>query len=525
MNPPSLSSWHLPLSAVLAPLEKAGLLALPTSLLQTSDPSRSFSLITANSRECHPESLFIALPGNTQDGHQYLLSALSQGATVLYEPSRFDLPPQWEDKGIAVHHSFSAYRVLARRWREQATVPIVAIAGSVGKTTTKEFLAALCRGKYGREEVLATLGSQNGWQGIPQTLLRLRSFHRVAVVEIGIDAPEAMEAHLELVAPTHTLLTAIAPEHLDGLKDLETVAQEELKALSWTLKHQGQVFINASDPLIRIWACQSQEGLARQRRFFMMDTPLPPETPPLSPLWKGRPPALSPPPQVAYLPELAIFEESSPSESLLLPLVLPGAHNALNLLGAATVASSLGLSPEEMRTGLASFEPLEGRSVLKKLPKGPWVFCDYYNAQPASMKSALEWLAQFCTEHPPLRPWLCLGDMLGLDAQTDFFHRELAYWIRALPRLSDLQCFLYGSNMRSLAQELLSPTGTQAPVQAQHFLSQTDLIDQLRLNLSPHHTPDSNQTPDTVVLLLKGSHAMQMENIWTALSSLFFQKA
>ena len=435
-------------------------------------PGALFSDVSTDSRTLPPGALFVPICGERYDGHDFIAAAVARGArgVIASRPIGVTDPAV---RFFAVPDTLEAYRALAAAWRRAFDIPVVAVAGSVGKTTTKDLLAAALSGRFA---VLKTEGSRNGDVGIPMTLLALRPEHEIAVVEIGIDAVGAMERHLALARPTAAVVTAIGAEHLEKLRDLSTVAREESLVLRAVAAEGGLIAVNCDDP--------SLEPLFKtlagpQTIGFSLEV-----GPEQAGVLRGR--------VSEAFAELRIEGEAY-------PLPLPGAHNASNLLAALTVAIGLELSPEEIRRGLASFRPAEGRSEVRRVANGPLVVCDYYNANPASMAAAIELLASLAV---PGARWACLGDMLELGPGEERLHRELAGLIR---RAGIARVLLAGPRMAALAAEL-EAGGFAGSVT--HF----EEVPELASALASH--VDAGDA-----VLVKGSRAMRMERVWEALSS------
>lgn len=424
--------------------------------------------LTTDSRQAGPSCVFVPVVGEKMDGHQFVESAAQAGAVAIVLRANA-YQTEWADRFpktrfFRVDDTLDAYRRLGAAWRARFTVPVVCVAGSAGKTTTKEMLAAMLSGKF--RSVLKTVGSQNGFLGIPMTLLELRPSHQAAVIEVGIDEIGAMDQHLEIVRPTHAILTAIGPEHLEKLVDLATVTREELRALQWTQAHEGQIAINLEDPAIQGFA-----GAAERARTFGL-----------------KPHAWA----AGQLDGARLTITRAGAAPFTLECPLPGAHNAVNCLGAATVALQLGLSSEEITRGLASFAGADGRSQTTRLktsrPGGTLVVCDYYNAQPASMRAAFSLLQPGSV--------LCLGEMRELGAQSEKLHRELAADV-AGARPSAV--FLLGAEMKHL-EAALRAKGFSAPLQ--HFGTHEEMARAVRAI-----------NPPPAEILIKGSRGLTMEKV------------
>ncbi len=462
-------------------------------------PKIEFTSVTTDSRKAGPGSLFVAIPGEKWDGNDFIESALTAGASGILCRRGVSVSARKEVVIFQVDDTIDAYRRLAASWRREFSIPVIAVAGSAGKTTTKELLSSILQGRF--NEVLKTEGSQNGFVGIPMTLLELRPKHQAAVIEVGIDEIGAMVQHIGLVAPTASVLTAIGPEHLEKLRDLPTVAQEEGIALSHVAKNKGLVAISLDDPWIRPHASTLKDG--RKITFTLGDVPPKSlETSLDSTTLRGQ---LS-----LDQRELTLHGAGLTQTTLQLPLL--GKHNASNLLAAIALAAGLGLTSEEILQGLAQFRGAAGRSEIQKLPGHSVVICDYYNAQPASVRAGLELLNDL--SRPPKNDpqgvspsalgarWACLGDMLELGEKEESFHREIA------PQIVQLQIeniLLFGPRMRALLDELkkLKFQGRLA-----HFESQAELAQTLTQSAKPGDT-----------LLIKGSRGMKMEEVWKILQS------
>jgi UDP-N-acetylmuramoyl-tripeptide--D-alanyl-D-alanine ligase len=208
-----------------------------------------FTSVVTDSRKIHAGCIFLAIKGEVFDGHHFIDQAIEQGAKgIVYQRGSAIKNPR-DSYLFPVDDTVEAFRKIAFAWRREFSIPLIAVAGSVGKTTTKEILTSILRGKY--SEVLKTVGSQNGFVGIPMTLMDLRTEHQAAVIEVGIDEIGAMKQHMELVGATTAVLTTIGAEHLEKLRDIPTVAQEEGLALSIVAQLGGLVAISLDDPWIK----------------------------------------------------------------------------------------------------------------------------------------------------------------------------------------------------------------------------------------------------------------------------------
>lgn len=286
--------------------------------------------VSTDSRNISPSSLFIAIPGETFDPHKFLDQAITNGAAGLLvqranisdtEIAKLkERVPVW-----VVENTLSSFRELAAAYRGLFSFPVIGVIGSVGKTTTKEFIAALLKGRF--SQIQKTEASQNGFLGIPLTIFQWNEKTEIGIVEIGIDDLGAMEQHIALVRPTLTILTQTGPEHLHQLKDEETAAREEILGLDLTLKQGGRCIANVEDQRIAKWFAGIGTSSAGKIETYTRTV-----------------------------------LETSPWAS-----PLPGAHQALNLSGAIAVARSLDLTDDEIGRGLATFKGATGRTELVTL--------------------------------------------------------------------------------------------------------------------------------------------------------------
>ena len=212
------------------------------------DENRPLGKVSTDSRTTGAGDLFVALKGDSFDGHDYIAQAVQKGAAaVLCEK----YPSGTQQEGIdifLVEDALDSFRCLASQWRELVDPTVIAVAGSVGKTTTKDLLAAILSKKS--KNLVCTKGSQNGFIGLAMTLMEIRAETELAVIEVGIDAPGAMILHIDVVRPEVSLVTAISEEHLEWLIDLKTIAREENLILEETARAGGTSIINLDDPWI-----------------------------------------------------------------------------------------------------------------------------------------------------------------------------------------------------------------------------------------------------------------------------------
>jgi UDP-N-acetylmuramoyl-tripeptide--D-alanyl-D-alanine ligase len=373
--------------------------------------------------------------------------------------------------------TLDAIRKLARAWRESLSLPLIGVVGAVGKTTTKELLASILEGHF--QSVLRTEGSQNGFLGIPITLLDLKPETTAGVIEIGIDEIGAMEQHLRLVEPTQVVLTRTGPEHLHQLKTLEIAAEEELKAFDWALERRIPIALNLQDSFVKAWYLDHKVDLSSSPHFTYS-------------LNAGEPADFL----GSYSPDSGTLTLTHQGRSQEFLCPLPGEHHAQNLLAALVVSHFFKLTETEIKAGLSNFKTAYGRTEIHDLPMGIRVIGDYYNSNPTSLEAALHLLA---SSKGPGRTHAALGDMLELGDGEESFHRGFA---PLLSKLGIEKVWLYGPRMKWLHDSLIK-IGFSG---SRHFESLDGLSNELKKSLAPGDR-----------VLIKGSRGMRMESVLKAL--------
>ena len=417
--------------------------------------------VNIDSRSAASGDLFVALRGERFDGHAFAAGAASAGAVGILCERQVDQPLAQ----IVVKDSLEALQAASRAWRQRFTLPLVAVTGSNGKTTTKQMLAAIFAS---RGAVLATRGNFNNHIGMPLTLLELREQHRTAVIEMGANHPGEIALLTSLAIPDVAVITQAGDAHLDGFGSREGVARAKGELIAG-LSADGIAVINADDAFAPLWRSLAS---GRQLSFGIE--------------------------QAADVRATAIrsvapgsrFQLEIPGSEAPVALALPGRHNIMNALAAAACAAALGMEADEIAQGLARIEPAQGRVIWKQANKGARVIDDSYNANPTSMLAGLELLAQQSGQR-----WAVLGGMAELGADSAALHE----WC--------------GAKARELKIERLCTLGDSGRYYARGFgagAEQFDELDALLRALEPDLARD-------VSVLVKGSRAARMERVVAAL--------
>lgn len=361
-----------------------------------------FSAALIDSRAVRAGDLFLALPGERADGHDFVAAAAQAGAAGAVVSRRVDVPlPQ-----VLVPEVAEALTRAGAAWRAAYAGTVIGVAGSNGKTTTKEMLSAILAQ---RGECLATRGNLNNHLGVPLTLLRLEPRFRDAVIEIGANHAGEVAALVALARPAVGLITNAGAEHLEGFGSLEGVARAEGEMVAG-LDPGAVAVINADDEFAPLWRGMTRArvvdfGFAAAAAVRAADMRL----------------------EATAQGFATRFTLHSTVGSVPVSLALAGRHNVSNALGAAAAALAAGATLPQVAAGLRTVQAVAGRLQFKPLGGGAWLIDDSYNANPSSARAALEVLAGL-----PGARWLVLGDMAELGTHAADSHREIGALARAL---------------------------------------------------------------------------------------------
>lgn len=354
--------------------------------------------VVTDTRSVQPGDLFVALKGEHFDAHEFVAEAAAKGAVGALVARKLDVAISQ----IVADDTLQALQALAASWRESFELPVIAVTGSNGKTTTKQLLAAVFAM---RGPVLATEGNLNNHIGVPLTLLKLRDAHRTAVIEMGASAPGEIALLAKLAQPSVGVITQAGDAHLEGFGSRAGVARA--KAELFLSLQDGTAIINADDAYAGLWT--QRAGSNRIVTFgFAAHADVRAESL-LTTADDNRFTLLTP----------------EGSASVLLPL--PGRHNIANALAAAAAGAALGLSPAAIAEGLQKVERPEGRVVSHRIASGARVIDDSYNANPTSLAAAMALLAK-----EPGRRILVLGDMAELGPSAGELHARAGIEAKAL---------------------------------------------------------------------------------------------
>ncbi|MGF6635758.1 UDP-N-acetylmuramoyl-tripeptide--D-alanyl-D-alanine ligase [Paraburkholderia sp. MM6662-R1] len=400
----------------------------------TGDDSVRFERVSTDSRSAGPGDLFIAIKGDRFDAHDFLPQVAERNvAAVLVART----PDSWSVPAIRVADTREALGALARGWRRQFDLPLVAVTGSNGKTTVKEMIASIFAAAVGADARLATAGNFNNDIGLPLTLFRLHAAHRLAVVELGMNHPGETEQLAKLAEPTVAVVNNAQREHQEFMATVEAVALEHASVIH-VLSPEGTAVFPADDAYASIWRVAATGSRIID---FALDSAERTTEAAVKGRFDGK--------------RLSI---DTPQGHLDVTLQVLGNHNAHNALAAASAALAAGVSLDAIQRGLESFGAVKGRLQVKQAVlgtlAGATVIDDTYNANPDSMRAAIDVLAS--RESPRV---LVMGDMGEVGDNGPAFHREIGAYakergIDALYAIGDASrdaCAAYGAGAHHVA--------------------------------------------------------------------------
>lgn len=455
--------------------QRIGARGQPDETLAQVEP-RGFSI---DSRTIQPGELFFAIRGPSHDGHEFVASALEQGAcAAVVSQDMSHLASQIPRPALlSVADTLAALQTLARTVREEWGGPVIGITGSAGKTATKELTARLLTA--GGAKVVKSMGNYNNTYGLPLSVLQLISAGtrpeeiNYLVLEMGMSAPGEI-AHLCSIAPPDVgVVTLVAAAHLGFFSSLDAIAEAKAEMVDH-VQEGGVAILNLDDPRV---ARMRFRRLIEVRTFGINESA---DVTAIDIEWRGL--------------HGSRFTLQTPRGAVAVELPLMGRHNIYNALAAATVADYYGIPPERIADALSQATPVSKRGEIVRFPQGFTVINDAYNSNPYALK---EMLATVCATNSVKRRIVVVGEMLELGESAPELHRECG---REIARR--------GVNMligvRGLAREFVAGARQAAmPSEATHFCETPEAAAQLLF--------DNVQDGDLV--LVKGSRGVQMERV------------
>jgi UDP-N-acetylmuramoyl-tripeptide--D-alanyl-D-alanine ligase len=412
---------------------------------------RSSKGISTDTRKIEDGTLFFAIRGERFDGNQFATDALEKGASyaVIDDPQL-----KGDERLIYVENTLKTLQNLARFHRQQFDIPVIAITGSNGKTTTKEIVGTILSKKF---KSVITEGNLNNHLGVPFTLLRLNESHEMAIVEMGANKPGDIKELVEIAEPTHGLITNIGAAHIEGFGSLEGVINTKKEMYDYLGQHNGTIFFNTDDSVLRQILPQNANLIG-----FGLDG-----------LVKGM--LTKQDPYVSF--HWSTVDYQSPE----IDTNLVGQYNCTNFLLALCIGSYFEVEPEIMNEAIKNYIPSNNRSQVTRTERNTLIV-DCYNANPTSMMAALE---SFREMSDPDKLAI-LGDMLELGDISLTAHQEIVDYVNQ----HKIPTILVGKEMGKTQSDLL------------HFESWQALKEEVDL-----------QDISDKVILLKGSRGIRLEEL------------
>jgi UDP-N-acetylmuramoyl-tripeptide--D-alanyl-D-alanine ligase len=450
----------------------------------------AISSVSIDTRAIKPGQLYIAIKGHNFDGNEFVAEAEQAGAVAAIvhkgvAATAMDGGPDCREQlprelmqltipHILVDDTRLALAELAGAWRKKASVSVVGITGSNGKTTVKEMVAAILSASDPTQgDTLFTQGNLNNDIGVPLTLLRLNEQHRYAVIEMGANHPGEIEYTSRYAQADVAIITNVGAAHIEGFGSVDGVAKAKGEIIQ-TLKQDGVAVLNRDDAYFDYW--KSVAG-TRKIMSFGFDE-------------EATVTAHSVKTEIINHAFATTFELVTEKGELTVKLKLAGRHNVVNALAATAACLALDTDLQQIKQGLEVVKPVTGRLQPLVSRLGNIVIDDTYNANSASLKAALDVLANCAGKR-----WLVLGAFGELGPQSPKIHEQMGELIKA----SGVECLLaIGSDARNTVKVFGKG--------ATFFVTQSDLIEVLKQELKGDEA-----------ILIKGSRAQRMENIAAAL--------
>lgn len=435
-------------------------------VLMNSEEDSEISGVSIDSRRINPGDMFIALKGESFDGHDFISKAVENGAAlVVAEKSLAGCSTPY----ILVKDTLKALQDIARYYRSKFQIPFVAVTGSSGKTTSKDMIASVLSQRF---KVLKTEGNFNNAIGLPLTLLKLQYSHEIAVLEMGMSSLGEISLLSDIVRQQVAVISNVGTAHIEMLGSRENILKAKLEIFSYFDRNSTAV-INGDNDMLAGFSSEKYRviryGLEGKNDFHAYDINE-----------KGEA-------GIDFAVDLNGVKSS-------FSVMLPGMHNVYNALSAIAVARLFGMEAEDIQKGLMSFRPSKMRMDIVNLSNSVKLINDVYNANPESMKAAIDVLRSLKSRS---RSICILGDMLELGELS----REEHYKIGAYAAAAGIDILVSaGSFSEDMKQGALASGMGSSCVYA--FAATEDVVNALQAIIKPGD-----------VILIKGSRRMKMEVI------------
>ncbi|SFJ04665.1 UDP-N-acetylmuramoyl-tripeptide--D-alanyl-D-alanine ligase [Thermoflavimicrobium dichotomicum] len=424
--------------------------------------------VSTDTRQLAPHQLYVPLIGEKFDGHQFIDQAAQKGAAAALWQEDHPLP-DIDLPLIVVPDTLKALQAMANAYRKELGIPIVAVTGSNGKTTTKDLIASVLSVSY---HVHKTKGNLNNHIGVPLTLLSIPEQAEIAVVEMGMNHRGEIALLSRIAEPNAAVITNIGESHIEFLGSREGIAQAKLE-IREGLEKNGPIFFDGDEPLLQMeLKSETRPLISVGWNQENVDTPVEVE----SAGFEGF-----------------RFVSSRTGYAFRLPLL--GRHNVINALLAINVGRHFGLRDEQIAQGLAEVKLTGMRLELKTAQNGMRIINDAYNASPTSMRAAIDLLIEIDAH---LEKWVLLGDMREIGEKEEIYHREIGEYAvkQGVSRI-----YTVGNRGRWIAEGARNVNRDKDRV-IQHFASLDEASQWFAQNGNPG-----------VILLVKASRAAQLDRV------------
>ncbi len=410
--------------------------------------------IKTDTRKIAKGDIFFALKGPNFNGNHFAEQAIKDGASYAIIDEEINYK---NEKIIKTDDVLLTLQQLAKHHREQFNIPFIAITGSNGKTTTKELVHKVLSSSY---KTFTTEGNLNNHIGIPLTILKIKSDAEIAVVEMGANHQKEIEAYCSYTMPTHGLITNLGKAHLEGFGGIEGVKKGKGELFDFLKKNNGTAFVNCDDNYIK----EISEGI-KNITYGTAEGSV-----------SGKVKSTS-----SFL-EIEIIKGANTGS---IKTQMVGGYNLLNVLAAVTIGKYFNVADEKIKSAIENYTPSNSRSQLIKRGSNT-IILDAYNANPASMKAAIENFAQM----QGTNKILFIGSMMELGNESEKEHKEL---IKLIDKYKWRNVILVGNNFKNI----------------KHSYTHFDNAATAKTWLNTQHIENSQ-------LLIKGSRSMQMEKVLEA---------
>ena len=412
--------------------------------------------VSIDSRSIKNDNLFISISGENFNGNEYAQQAIEKGAKYAIVDQ-----PEYANKNniYYVENGLRFLQELANYHREKFSIPVLGITGSNGKTTTKELISTVLSEQF---DVLATKGNLNNHIGVPLTLLELSNQHDIAVIEMGASKPNDINELTAIANPTHGIITNVGNAHLEGFGGIEGVIKTKKELYDSIEQIGGTLFVNADDEILSSLIPENIETITYgQESDANVHGNL-----------------------EEFIPEVVFSWRAGETRGKEIKTHIIGKYNFYNMLAAVAIGNYFEVKAEQINRALSNYIPDNNRSQIEKTNYNTLIL-DAYNANPTSMKSALESFNAM----PADEKFFVLGDMKELGENSSAFHSEII----ALTKELQLQGIFVGEEFKKIAQNDTTIMAFSNTEDARSFLK--------------------TAKPAENLILLKGSRSIGLENL------------